>query len=38
MSREVSTDMVRPVHFAHFVIRCSDKAKWLAWYNIVLGM
>ncbi len=38
MSREVSTDMVRPAHFAHFVIRCSDKAKSVAWYNKVLGM
>lgn len=38
MSREVTTDLVKPAHFAHFVVRVSDKAKSIDWYSKVLGM
>ena len=38
MTREVSTELVKPGSFAHFVIRCSDKVKSVQWYATVLGM
>ena len=38
MSRQVSTDFIKPSHFAHFVIRVSDKEQSSAWYSKVLGM
>ena len=38
MTREVNTDYVAPASFAHFVLRCSDKAASVDWYGKVLGM
>lgn len=38
MSREVNTDYVAPASFAHYVVRVSDKAKSIEWYEKVLGM
>ena len=36
--REVGTELVKPAVFAHFVLRCSDKAASVNWYSTVLGM
>ena len=38
MTREVNTDYVAPASFAHYVVRVSDKAKSIKWYETVLGM
>ncbi len=38
MSRTVGTELIKPAAFAHFVLRCSDKAASADWYAKVLGM
>jgi catechol-2,3-dioxygenase len=38
MTRVVDSALVKPAHFAHFVLRCSDKGESVAWYQAVLGM
>ena len=38
MPREVSTDLVKPASFAHYVLRVSDLDASIAWYGKVLGM
>ena len=38
MTREVSTDLVKPAHFAHYVLRVSDLDASIEWYDKVLGM
>lgn len=38
MVRTVSTQLITPSTFAHFVIRVSDKARSVDWYRKVLGM
>ena len=36
--RQVSTDLVKPAHFAHFVVRVADLDRSIGWYRTVLGM
>ncbi|MEM6999320.1 MAG: VOC family protein [Pseudomonadota bacterium] len=38
MTRTVKTDLIKPAHFAHFVLRCSNKEASAAFYAEVLGM
>lgn len=37
-SREVATDLIKPAHFAHFVVRVSNLDASIDWYRTVLGM
>ena len=37
-SREVTTDLIKPAHFAHFVVRVSNLEESIHWYRTVLGM
>lgn len=38
MTRTVDASIAKPTAFAHFVLRASDKAQSVDWYQIVLGM
>ena len=38
MPRSVAKELIKPAKFAHFVLRCRDLGKSVAWYETVLGM
>ncbi len=38
MSRTVTAELAKPATFAHFVVKCRDLKKSIAWYEDVLGM